>query len=88
MTNRAILSSYREPGNKTLQRGRIFRLVLFKKRVTDTEMGPAGQKQSGAGAGKRFLVYFFFIIIEKDQELVSYFEKSFENHLKIVIHKF
>ena len=34
---------WREPGNKTLQRGRIFVLVLFKKRVLDQEGRPAGQ---------------------------------------------
>ena len=26
---------WREPGNMTLQRGRIFGLVLFKRKVTD-----------------------------------------------------
>ena len=57
-----------EPGNMILQRGKIFRLVLFKRRVTDQEVGPAGQRESGAGAGKRFLV--LFRIIEQDQELV------------------
>ena len=53
----------------TLQRGRIFGLVLFKRRVTDQEVGHAGQRQSGAGAGKRFLV--LFRIIEEDQELAE-----------------
>ena len=56
-------------GNQTLQRGRIFLLVQFKKRVPDHEGRPAGQRQSGAGAGKRFLV--LFRIIEQDQELVE-----------------
>ena len=60
---------WREPGNKTLQRGRIFVLVLFKKRVLDQEGRPAGQGQWGAGAGKRFLV--LFRIIEQDKELVQ-----------------
>ena len=58
-----------EPGNMTLQRGRIFGLVLFKRRVTDQEVGHAGQRQSGAGAGKRFLV--LFRIIKQDRELVK-----------------
>ena len=48
----------------TLQRGRIFGLVLFKKRVTDQGVVPPGQRQSGAGAGKRFPV--LFRIIEQD----------------------
>ena len=52
-----------------LQRGRIFGMVLFKRRVTDQEVRPAGQRQSGAGAGKIFLV--LFRIIEEDQELVK-----------------
>ena len=56
----------REPGNMTLQRGRIFGLVLFKRKVTDQEGRPAGQRQSGAGAGRIFLV--LFRIIEQDQE--------------------
>ena len=50
----------------TLQRGRIFGLVLFKRRVTDQEVGPAGQRESGAGAGKIVLV--LLRIIEQDQE--------------------
>ena len=62
------LGGWREPGNKTLQRGKIFSLVLFKKRVSDQEGRLAGQRQSGAGAGKRFLD--LFRIIEQDQELV------------------
>ena len=53
----------------TLQRGRIFGLVLFKRRVTDQGVGPAGQRQLVAGAGNRFLVQFR--IIEQDQELVK-----------------
>ena len=64
----------REPGNMTLQRGRIFRLVLFKRKVTDQEGRPAGQRQSGAGAGRIFLV--LFRIIEQDQELVKKILKS------------
>ena len=43
----------REPGNITLQRGRIFKLVLFKKKVRDQEVGPADQIQSGAGLSRR-----------------------------------
>ena len=50
-----------------LQRGRIFGLVLLKRSVTDQKVGSAGQRQSGAGAGKRLLV--LFRIIEQDQEL-------------------
>ena len=53
----------------TLQRGRIFGLVLFKRRVTDQEVGPAGQNESVAGTGMRFLV--LFRIIEQDQEFVK-----------------
>ena len=37
------LRGWREPGNMTLQRGRIFGLVLFKRKVTDQEERPAGQ---------------------------------------------
>ena len=51
----------------TLQRGRIFGLVLFKRRVTDQGVGPAGQRQLVAGAGERFLV--LFRMIKQDQEL-------------------
>ena len=53
----------------TLRRGRIFGLVLFKRRVTDQEVWLAGHRQSGAGAGKRFLV--LFRIIKQDGELVK-----------------
>ena len=60
---------WREPGNMTLQRDRIFGLVLFKTKVTDQEGRPAGQRQSGAGAGRIFLV--LFRIIEQDQELLK-----------------
>ena len=51
----------------TLQRGRIFGLVLFKRKVTDQGVKPAGQRQLGAGAGERFLV--LFRIIKQDREL-------------------
>ena len=51
----------------TLQRGRIFGLILLKKRVSDQRVGPARQRQTGAGAGGRFLV--LFIIIKQDQEV-------------------
>ena len=37
---------WREPENMILQRGRIFGLVLFKRRVTDQGVGPAWQRQS------------------------------------------
>ena len=40
-----------------------------QKRVADQEGRPAGQRQSGAGAGKRILV--LFRMIEQDQELVK-----------------
>ena len=43
---------WREPGNKTLRRSRIFGLVLFMRGVTEQEGRPAWQKQSGAGAGR------------------------------------
>ena len=43
---------WREPGNKTLQRSRIFGLVLFMRGVTDQEGRSAWQRQSGAGAGR------------------------------------
>ena len=59
----------------TLQRGRIFGLVLFKRKVTDQEGRPAGQRQSGAGAGRIFLV--LFRIIEQDQELVKIVKSNF-----------
>ena len=48
----------------TLQRGRIFGLVLFERRVCHQEVG---KKQSGAGGGERLLV--LVRIIEQDQEL-------------------
>ena len=51
----------------TLQRGRIFGLVLFKRK--DQEERPAEQRQSGAEAGRIFLV--LFRVIEQDQELVK-----------------
>ena len=70
----------------TLQRGRIFGLVLFKRRETDQEVGPAGQRQSGAGAGRIFLV--LLRIIEQDQELVKNSEKLFYIILETVIHNF
>ena len=54
----------------TLQRVRIFGLVLFKRRVTDQKVGPTGQRQLGAGAGKRILV--LFRIVKQDQQ----FEKK------------
>ena len=60
---------WREPGNKTLQRDRVFLLVPLKKRVPDQEGRPDGQRRSGAGAGKIFLV--LFRIIEQDQELIQ-----------------
>ena len=60
----------------TLQRGRIFGLVLFKRRVTDQGVGPAGQRQSGAGVGEIFLD--LFRIIEQDQELTLKYLKSFK----------
>ena len=41
-----------EPGNMTLQRSRIFRMVLFKMRITDQGVGPAWQRQSWARAGR------------------------------------
>ena len=41
-------------------------MILFKRRVTDQVVGPAWQRQSGAGAGEGFLV--LFKIIEQDQE--------------------
>ena len=75
---------WREPGNMTLQRGRIFGLVLFKRKVTDQEGRPAGQRQSGAGAGRIFLV--LFRIIEQDQELVKNSEKSLYIILETVIY--
>ena len=39
----------------TLQIGRIFGLVLFKRKVANQEGIPAGQRQSGAGPRMRFL---------------------------------
>ena len=52
----------------TLKRGRLFGLVLFKRRVSDQGVGPAGQKQSGAGAGEKYRV--LFRIIKQDNKLV------------------
>ena len=45
----------------------MFGLVLFKRRVTDQEGRPAGQKQSGAEAGKK-KVLVLLKIIELEQE--------------------
>ena len=45
----------------------LFGLVLFKRKVIDQGVGPAWQRQSGAGAGEGFLV--LFKIIEQYQEL-------------------
>ena len=59
----------REPGNMNLERGRIFGLVLFKIRVSDQGVGHAGQRQSGAGAGMRFMV--LLRIIEQDKKLLK-----------------
>ena len=82
-----LTRGWREPGNETLQRGRIFLLVLFKKRVPDQEGRPAGHWHSRAGAGKRFLV--LFRIIEQDQELVqNSFKSIFFILLKTVINQF
>ena len=70
----------------TLQICRIFGMVLFKRRETNLEGGPVGQRQSGAGAGRVYLV--LFRIIEQDQELVKNIEKSFFKILETVIHIF
>ena len=70
----------------TLQRDRIFGLVLFKTKVTDQEGRPVGQRQSEAGAGRIFLV--LFRIIEQDQELVKNSEKLFYIILETVINHF
>ena len=57
------------------QRTRIYREAGYMdwscswKKVTDQEGRPAGQRQSGAGAGNKFLV--LFRLIEQDQELVK-----------------
>ena len=40
----------------TVKRRRIFGLFLFKRKVTDQEVRPAGHRKLGAGAVKRFLV--------------------------------
>ena len=65
----------RETGNTTLQRDRIFALVLFKITLTDQEVGPAGQRQSGGETGKRFLV--LFRINEQEQELAKNMSNTF-----------
>ena len=44
-------------------------MVLFKGRVTDQEVGPAGQRQSRAGAGKRFTVGFRIIKLKLEPTL-------------------
>ena len=41
-----IAKGWREPGNMTLQRSRIFRMVLLKMRITAKGMGPHWQRQS------------------------------------------
>ena len=52
----------------------MYGLVLFMRRVTGQEGRPDGQRQSGAGAGKKILV--FFRLIEQDQELLKKIGKS------------
>ena len=49
--NSKVTRGWREPGNMTLQRGGIFGLVLFERRITDQGVGPVWQRQSGARAG-------------------------------------
>ena len=49
-------------------------------RVTDQEVGPAGQRQSGAGAGRRFRV--LFRIIEQDQELANILKSQLKSFSK------
>ena len=43
------IRGWREPGNKTLQRSRIFGLVLFMRGLTDQEGRPAWQSCSKGG---------------------------------------
>ena len=45
---------WREPGNKTLQKSRIIRMVLFMRGVIDQEGRLAWQRQSEAGAGRDY----------------------------------
>ena len=40
----------------TLQRGRKFGMVLFKRRVTDQGVGLAWQREQRAGAGQNIFV--------------------------------
>ena len=61
-----------------LQRGRIFGLLQFKRRVTAQEVRPGVQRQWGAGAEKRFLV--LFRTIEQNQG-----KKIIIDHFKTVI---
>ena len=66
-----------KPGNITLHIDMIFGLVLFKRKLTDQEVGPAGQRQPGARAGKRFLV--LFQIFQQDQRFVTNSLKYFRS---------
>ena len=63
-----------------LQRGRIFGLVLFKRRVTDQGVELPRQRQSGVGAGEGFLV--LFKKIEQVQELALKWLKIILEHFK------
>ena len=63
----------------TLQKGRIFGLLLFKRRLTDQGVRPTGQRQLGAGGGERFLI--LFRIIEQDQEMLY-------KYIKVVFRSF
>ena len=69
-----------EPGEKTLQRGRIYGLVLLMRRATDHEGRPAWQRQAEAEAGKKFLG--LFRLIEQDQELVK---KNMQQLFQIIL---
>ena len=58
-------------------------MVLFKRRVSDQGVGPAGQRQLGAGAGERFLG--LIRIIKQDQEPASTYLKGILNKFQSVI---
>ena len=62
-TIRTLLENERNQGKWLyIEAGYLDWMALFKRRVSDQGVGPAGQRQSGAGAGKRFLVRFRIIV--------------------------
>ena len=55
-------------GRRLYREEEYFNWPCSRKRVPDQEGRPVGHRQSGAGAGKRFLI--LFRLIGQDQDLV------------------